>query len=190
MRELTYYVGVSLDGYIAGPDDEVGFFPVSADHVEYMAEQHPEVLPSAARRQMGIDDLPNRVFDTVIMGRRTYQPALDLDITDPYAHLRTYVASSRGVAEARPPVTVVVDPVATVRALKSEPSGLGIWCAGGGQLAAALTNEIDQLILKSYPVLAGEGTPVLAGRFSPQAFRPTSSTTFSSGCTITTYARA
>lgn len=189
MREMTYYVGATLDGYIAGPNDEVEFFPVSADHIEHMRTEHPEVLPTAARQQMGIDGLENRCFDTVIMGRRTYQPALDVGITDPYAHMRSLVVSSQGVAGARDPVTVVADPLETVRSLKSERSDLGIWLAGGGRLASALVDEIDRLVIKVYPVLAGDGVPVLAGRFSPHEFRPASSTTFTSGCRVTSYER-
>lgn len=190
MRHLTYYVGTSLDGYIAGPDGELDFFPVTPDLIEHVQTTYPEVLPTPARQELGIDGLPNRRFDTVIMGWGTYQPALDVGITDPYAHLRTVVASRRVIAGTDPNVTVVQDPVAAVRALKTEPSDLAIWLAGGGHLASAVADEIDELIVKVYPVLAGGGIPVLSQRFHPQAFRPTGSVTLPSGCVVRAYERA
>lgn len=190
MRPLTYYVGMSLDGYIAGPNGEVDYFPVSEDHVAQMVAEHPEVLPTHMRRKLEIDAASNRLFDTVIMGRGTYQPALDVGITDPYAHLRTFVVSARGGLPAVPAVTVVTDPVDTVRLLKAEESELGIWLAGGAQLAAAVADEIDRLVLKVYPVLSGAGTPVLDRRaFAPRSFEHTGSHTLSSGCVILSYER-
>ena len=111
MRRLTYFVALSIDGFIAGPDDEVDFYPSSDAYSARMIETLPDVLPTHGRRQLGIDDEPNRTFDTVVMGRRTYQPALDLGITSPYAHLRQYVVSA-SQPELDPAVTVVrEDPV-------------------------------------------------------------------------------
>lgn len=190
MRKLTYYIGISLDGRIAGPSGEVDFFPVSDDHVDLMRAEYPEVLPTHARKQLGIDDEPNRRFDTAIMGHATYQPALDLGVTDPYAHLRTIVVSQGGVDEAKPPVEVVAGPVAAIRALKGEPSELDIWLVGGGELAAALVDEIDRIVLKLYPVVVGAGVPVLAGDFGPRRFDLVDSVQVSSGCTILTYERS
>lgn len=190
MRDLTYYVGASLDGYIAGPDGEVDVYPVSEDHVEHMVREYPEVLPTHVRRQFGLDELPNRRFDTAIMGRATYRPALDIGVTDPYAHLRTFVASAQGVQEARPPVEVVADPLGTVERLRAEPSELGIWLVGGGRLASALAAHIDRLIVKLYPVTLGAGISMLGGDDAPRAFDLVDSVSFSSGCTQLTYERS
>lgn len=189
MRPLTYYIGASLDGYIAGPGGEIDFFPVSDDHVQQMVETYPEVLPTHVRKHLGMDDAPNRRFDTVLMGRGTYQPALDIGITNPYAHMRTYVASTRHDLPEDAAVTIVHDPVATVQELKAEDSSSGIWLAGGGTLAGALMCEIDELIVKLYPVLAGAGIPALAGGFAPAAFQLVDRATVSSGCLILTYER-
>lgn len=191
MRSLTYYVGATLDGYIAGPQGEADHFPVSEDHVGHMTTAYPEVLPTHVRRALGVDDRPNQRFDTVIMGRGTYEPALALDVTDPYAHLRTYVATSdpeltRGDAA----VTAVADPLACVRALKAEDSELGIWLAGGGRLAGALADEIDEIVLKLYPVLSATGVPTVSGAFSPAAFTLVDRVGFDSGCTVLTFTRA
>ena len=189
MRPLTYYVGTSLDGRIAGPEGEVDVYPLSDDHLEHMTAEYPEVLPTHARRRLGIDDAGNRRFDTVVMGSGTYQPALEIGVTDPYEHLRTYVASTRDDLPQDPAVTIVADPLALVRQLKAEDDASAIWLAGGGRIAATLVDEIDQLILKVYPVLLGDGVPVLAGAFSPRAFTLVASASFASGCTVLTYER-
>jgi hypothetical protein len=34
VRDLTYYVAVSLDGKIAAPDGDFSAFPTEGDHVE------------------------------------------------------------------------------------------------------------------------------------------------------------
>ena len=80
------------------------------------------------------------------------------------------------------------DPVELVRKLKAE-DGLDIYLAGGGKLAGALLDEIDQLIVKSYPVVAGDGVPAFAGGFSPTLFTPTGRRSFDNGAYVTWYDR-
>lgn len=191
MRPLTYYVGMSLDGFIAGPGGEVDDFPVSDDHVEHMVATFPEVLPTHARRHLEVDDRPNRRFDTVVMGRGTYEPALAIDVTDPYAHLRTVVVSrDPDIARGDERITVTDDPVAAVRALKADRSDLGVWLAGGGQLAGALADEIDELVVKVYPLVLGDGVRPIDGDFAARHLVLGGSRTFDSGCTELTYRRA
>ena len=118
MRKLVYYVGVSLDGRIAGPGGEFDFFPQgdeqqAAAYSTWMNAQYPETVPTAYRGAVGIADAPNRRFDTVVMGLGTYRPAFDNGITSPYAHLRQYVVSSTLDPDTDPAVTVVPsDPLA------------------------------------------------------------------------------
>ncbi|MEU4524986.1 dihydrofolate reductase family protein [Amycolatopsis sp. NPDC024027] len=73
-----------------------------------------------------------------------------------------------------------------MRQLKAE-AGLDIWLCGGADLAGQLLPEIDELVVKSYPVIAGGGTPMFTGGFGPRAFTPTEVLTFGHGGTITTY---
>ncbi|HSU00398.1 MAG TPA: dihydrofolate reductase, partial [Geodermatophilus sp.] len=106
MRALTYYVGVSLDGYIAAPNGSFDFFPVDQLVLDFIAEEFPETLPSHVRAHLGVT-APGTRFHTVLMGRATYAPALQAGITSPYAHLRQYVASTTLPAGSDPQVTVV-----------------------------------------------------------------------------------
>jgi dihydrofolate reductase len=85
MRKLVYYVGVSLDGYIAGPSGEYDFYPLADDMAAWLGEQYPETMPTHLRVASGLESAPSRRFDTVVMGRGTYQPALDAGIASPYA---------------------------------------------------------------------------------------------------------
>jgi dihydrofolate reductase len=185
MRKLVYYIGVTLDGYIAGPGGEFDFFPLSDQMAAWINERYPETLPTHVRGLVGLEDAPNKAFDTLVMGRGTYEPALDVPTTSPYAHLRQYVVSTT-LTIGDPTVEVVRgDPVGLVRRLKDEDTGMDIYLCGGGKLAAALLEEIDEIIVKSYPVIAGDGIPMVDGRFDPTSFTPTHRETFDNGTQVT-----
>ncbi|QXJ25481.1 dihydrofolate reductase family protein [Actinomadura graeca] len=189
MRALVYYVGISLDGYIAGPGGEIDFYPVSDQMMRWITESYPETLPTHIRSKLGLEDAPNRRFDTLVMGLGTYRPALDIGVTSPYAHVRQYVASTTLPEIADPAVTLVRDPLGLVRSLKAADGDGDIWLAGGGRLAASLLPEIDELIIKTYPVVAGAGVPVFAGGFGPAPFTPTAREEFDNGTQVTWLAR-
>ncbi|MGY0060662.1 dihydrofolate reductase family protein [Streptomyces sp. LZ34] len=188
MRKLVYYVAVSIDSFIAGPGGEFDFYPEAPDMVEYLRAELPETMPTHIRPHIGLEGVPNKRFDTVVMGRGTYQPGLDAGVTSPYAHLRQYVVS-RSIPEIADPAVELVpdDPIGLVRRLKSEDGGGDIWLCGGGVLAGHLLPEIDELVLKRYPVVAGGGVPAFAGGFRPRPFAPVETLTFSHGGTVTTY---
>ncbi|MFJ8941838.1 dihydrofolate reductase family protein [Streptomyces sp. NPDC102395] len=192
MRKLVYYIAVSLDGRIAGPGGEFDFYPAgderqAAAYVAWTNALYPETVPTAFRAAAGLADAPNRHFDTVVMGLGGYRPALDAGITSPYAHLRQYVVSSTLDPDVDPAVTVVPgDPLGLVRELKREEgTGLDVWLCGGGKLAGAVLPEIDELVVKSYPVVAGAGIPAFDGAFDPTVFDVAERTAFPSGVTLT-----
>ena len=145
-----------------------------------MAE-YPETMPTQARGPLGLGEVPNKQFDTVLMGRRTYEPALALGVTSPYAHLRQYVFS-RSLTSTDPDVEMVAgDPAGLVRDLKGQ-DGAGIWLCGGGQLASQLLHEIDELVIKRNPIVLGSGVPLFDG-----PFEPVSSRRFDTGVVMATY---
>ncbi|MFD0361922.1 dihydrofolate reductase family protein [Nocardia sp. GCM10030253] len=191
MRKLVYFVGVSLDGYIAGPGGEIDFLPVADDMWAWLGSEYPETLPTHIRPHLGLAvDKPNEKFDTLVMGRGTYDPALAVGITSPYSHMKQYVVSSALGRIDDPAVELVEDdPIGLVRKLKQQ-DGMDIWLAGGGKLAAQLLGEIDELVVKSYPVVAGTGTPAFAGEFRPTLFAPTERIEFSNSVQVTWFTRA
>lgn len=186
MRELVYYVAVSLDGYIAAPDDTFDAFAVEGDHIDMILRDYKDTLPTMGLEALGLTPDLSR-FDTVLMGWNTYATGLPYGAVSPYAHLRQYVFS-RTHTVADPSVTVTSqDPVALVRELKKE-SGSGIYLCGGGLLASSLIGEIDRLILKVNPVLLGSGKKLFAEReYGAIPTHLAASTPYESGVVINEY---
>ncbi len=149
--------------------------PEAAD----LLAEFPEMIPTHIRGPLGVDG-PNQRFDSVIMGRRTYDAGIPHGVTSPYQHLRQLVASSSSGSAPGTDVEVVRDPVAAVRELKAQP-GKDIWLPGGGRLAAALVDEIDELILKTHPVLLGTGIPLFGPLASPRRLSVTDRRVYDSG---------
>lgn len=190
MRKLTYYIASSIDGFIASPDGDFGFYLLEGDHMAALIEQYGDMIPTHVRGFVGLADTPARDFDTVLMGRATYEVGLKEGFTSPYGHLRQFVFSASLGESPDPAVTVVSgDALAKVRELKQEP-GKAIWLCGGGVLAQQLMPEIDELVIKLNPVTAGAGLPLFAGEFGPRAWRLTAPRVFESGVVLLTYVRA
>ncbi|MFI7636742.1 dihydrofolate reductase family protein [Nonomuraea sp. NPDC049400] len=190
MRKLVYYIAASLDGYIAGPNAEFDFYPLSDQMAAWINARYPETLPTHIRKLAGLDNAPNKVFDTLVMGRGTYEPALDVPTTSPYAHLRQYVISNTLTIDDPTVHVHSGDPIKLIQQLKAEDTGMDIYLCGGGKLAASLLPEIDEIILKSYPVVAGTGIPMFSGHFRPTLFTPTRRESFDNGAQVTWLTRA
>ncbi|MCC3765125.1 dihydrofolate reductase family protein [Glycomyces sp. TRM65418] len=189
-RELVYYVGASLDGYIAGPEGKLDDIPVEPELVEFITTELPEAVPSHLREPFGLVDAPNRRWDTVVMGRGTYEPGLEAGVTSPYSHMEQYVFTATLAADTDETVHFTdADPVAFVRGLKAR-EGRDIWLAGGGKLAAALIGEIDAMIIKRYPVVLGSGVPLFAGPYRPTRFTLTENRVLGSGDAVQFYRKA
>ncbi len=188
MRKLVYYVGMTIDGFIAAPDGGIDFFPVTADVVDFITHDYPDTLPTHVREQLGVD-VPNPNFDVGVQGRTTYQPALDIGVTSPYAHLRQYVVST--TYESQDPAVEVIssDVVGRIRELKAE-DGKDIYLMGGSRLAGSLLGEIDSLVLKVYPVVAGAGSPLFTAEFTPTSFMLTGTRALENGTVVLSYDRA
>jgi dihydrofolate reductase len=189
MGDLVYYVAATLDGYIAGPHGEAGFFPIGPDVMAAMNAELPETVPSRFRDLAGLADAPNRRFGTVLMGRATYQVALDEGSTSPYDHLHQVVFTRTPVVGDVPVTLVGTDPAGYVADLKKK-SAQDLWLCGGGKLAGALLPEIDELIVKRYPVVAGTGIPLIDAPFAPATFSVAARLTFDSGVDVVTYTRS
>ncbi|WP_280491949.1 dihydrofolate reductase family protein [Nocardia asiatica] len=191
MRKLVYYVGVSLDGYIAGPEGQYDFYPWDAEMTAWSIGEYPEFIPTHLRQGVGMAvDEPNKRCDTVVMGRGTYEPGVADGATSPYTHMKQYVVSSTLGRIDDPAVELVErDPLGLVRGLKQAEGG-DIWLAGGGKLAAELLGEIDEMIIKSYPVVAGSGISAFSGVFRPTLFAPARRKEFGNGAQVTWFERA
>src|SRR5699024_4717307 len=92
MRELTYIVAVSLDGFIAGPNGEFDAFASQGAHAAPIWDRYRGTAPTQLAQAAGlpIDGCP---FDTVLMGWNTYAVGLPA-LPNPYAHLQQVVFTS------------------------------------------------------------------------------------------------
>ncbi|WP_416668712.1 dihydrofolate reductase family protein [Egbenema bharatensis] len=188
MRKLTYYVACSLDGYIAHQDGSHDGFSQDSEYLAEIVATFPETIPAHLHDVMGVKG-ENQWFDTVLMGRRTYEVGLKVGVTNPYPHLKQYLFS-RSMRESPDAAVELIseDAIARVKKLKQE-SGQGIWLCGGADLAAALFAEqlIDQLILKINPFLMGAGIPLFAGTIAQTALKLTDSKIYSNGVVVVHY---
>ena len=141
MRRVRYNCAMSLDGYIAGPNDEFDWIPNDPD-VD-MAKLASE-------------------FDTYLLGRRTFQVTGEPDPASPGD--RTFVFSRTLRQEEYDAVTIVGDDwMETVRSLREQP-GKDIWLFGGGSLCRSLCEAglVDTLEVSIVPVLLGGGIPLVS----------------------------
>ncbi|MDC0768082.1 dihydrofolate reductase family protein [Streptomyces sp. HD] len=192
MRKLTYFIACSIDGFIGDPSGDASAMLafIDEEYLAFLKGEYPETLPTHGRRALGLEGLENKGFDTIIQGRRSYDLALKEGITSPYAHLREYVAS-RSLTESPDPNVEIVgdDLVAKVRELKAEDGDLGIYLCGGSQIAGELIDEIDELVIKTYPIVYGTGMPMFGSGLAVTEFTFDGVRTFGNGVVVRTYSR-
>ena len=187
MRPLIYYIATTLDGYIAHPDGSFDGFSWDEEFIAGLFASFPETLPVHIRGEAARED--NKWFDTVLMGRKTYELGVQAGVTSPYPTLDQFVISRSMKESLDPAVTLVKDGVEhLVRELK-EDEGKAIWLCGGGELAGTLMRAglIDQLIIKLNPVVFGDGIPLFTGKVDMTQFKLTDSQVFGSGQVILYY---
>ena len=170
MRRLRYSVAMSVDGFIAGPKGEYDWivFDPSFDWAALF-----------------------RPFDTLLMGRRTYETMLMRGQSAKSMGMKAVVVSTTLIADQHRDITVISSDVReAVTALKSE-SGKDIWLGGGATLFRSLldTGLVDGVEVAVIPILLGSGVPLMPeGRRCP--LQLAESKTLPSGIVMLKYAVA
>ena len=186
MRRLTYLVACTVDRFIALEDGSFDCFLMEGPHIDDLVSSFPDTIPGHLREALGVEN-GNKRFDTVLMGRGTYEVGLGEGVTSPYPHLRQFVFSRQMETSLHEDVTLVsTDPLGFVRELKKE-DGMDIWLCGGGKLASALLLEIDMIILKVHPVLIGAGIPLFHGPYTQESLSLTALKTYDNGVALMQY---
>ncbi|MDN4480422.1 dihydrofolate reductase family protein [Demequina muriae] len=168
MRDLVYYVAASVDGFIADEDGDASQFPMDPDTVAALFSRYPETCPAPLREAFGVTG-ERRRFDTVLLGRRTHQPAIEAGWQGgAYPHLRQIVVTHHDLGDTPGVETLSGDVALAVARLKAEP-GDDIWLCGGADLASQLIDVIDELQVKVNPILLGGGIPLFARGRMPRS---------------------
>lgn len=159
MRAVTYSMGVSLDGYIVGPDGEFDWGAPDEEVFRFVTDEI---------REVGVHLLGRRLYETMLYWETADQdPSLDDSMLEwaalwnalPKVVFSTTLSSvqgnsrlaSRGLAEE-------------IERLRGE--GEGNIAIGGATLAAeaAALGLIDEYRARVYPVLVGGGIPYFPQR--------------------------
>ena len=138
MRQVRYSVAMSLDGYIAGPKDEIDWIIVD-----------PEI------DFRGFMDR----FDTILMGRKTFEAQLAHGGDGSMPGKEVIVVSRTLRQKQYPDATIVGDGLEeVVSRLRVEP-GKDIWLFGGGSLFRSMLEAqlVDIVEVAVIPVLLGAG---------------------------------
>jgi dihydrofolate reductase len=143
MGNLVLYISMSLDGYLAGPNDELDFLnPMDATGEEY-----------------GYSEVKNRC-KYYILGRRTYEIVLNLCDGDfPQAADYECYIISRQQREDENGVRFYSGEIAELIADLKSRNGGDIYCDGGGLLVQSLMEKqlIDEYIISVIPIILGSG---------------------------------
>lgn len=142
-RKVILYIAMSLDGYIAKHNGDIGFLSIV---------ETPET-------DYGYADFLNNI-DTLIWGRKTFDKVLSLVNEVPHKDKKVYVISrtrkgNHAHAIYHPNV------VELVMQLKNE-KGKDIYCDGGSEIIAELMKHslVDRIIVSIIPYLLGSGIPL------------------------------
>ena len=142
MRRVVYSVAMSLDGYIAGPKGEY----------DWIAPDPSFDFKALYRR-----------FDTLLMGRRTYELMLTGGQSLKRMGMKAVVFSTTLDPAAHRDVRIVRGGAGeAVAELKSQP-GKDIWLFGGAVLFRSLMDAglVDAVEIAVQPMLLGGGVRVI-----------------------------
>ncbi|MCO4773335.1 MAG: dihydrofolate reductase [Deltaproteobacteria bacterium] len=153
MSRVRVYMACSLDGYVAGPGDDLAWLGEAAGSVD------PEAPTDALDFATFIGGM-----GAMIMGRRTY------DVVEPmgqwhYGQLPVMVATTRPLEKTRDTVWAaagtIEELVAQARLVARDKD---IYIDGGALVRQALDAKlVDELVLTMVPILLGDGVPLFKG---------------------------
>ncbi|OIN59875.1 dihydrofolate reductase family protein [Arsenicibacter rosenii] len=173
-RNVILFIAMSLDGYIATPNDGLEFLSI--------VEQEGEDYGYGAFVQ-GVD--------TVILGRKTYDKVMTLVSEFPHANKNTYIIT-RTPREAIGSVQFYTgNLIELVTRLKQE-AGKDIFVDGGAEVVHEMLTAglIDEFYISVIPILLGDGIPLFKPGFAKTNLTLISAKSFEKGLTQLHYKRS
>jgi dihydrofolate reductase len=177
MRSVTYSMGVSLDGYIAGPDGVFGWTAPDEEVFRFVTDEI---------REVGAHLLGRRLYETMLYWETADQdPSLDdsmLEWAALWKALPKVVFSTTLSAVQGNTRLASAGLAEEIERLRAEP-GEGDIAIGGAALAAELAalGLIDEYRPRVYPVLVGGGVPFFPQHERRVDLELVETRTFSSG---------
>jgi dihydrofolate reductase len=143
---VRVFIACSLDGFIAGPQDDLSWLP--------------EPLTGDDR---GFGAFLESV-GALLMGRATYRVVEAFPGPWPYGDLPVFVATSNPLTPAAPTVRAVAGAPAELLAQVREVGGGDVYLDGGTLIRSFLdAGLVDELTVTLIPVILGAGAPLFAG---------------------------
>ena len=132
---------MSLDGYIAGINDDLGFLSI----VEQKGEDY------------GYQEFI-KLIDTIIIGRKTYDKVISMGFEYPNKDKDVYIISRTAKPGDGAFSYYSGDLRELILRLKSKP-GKDIFCDGGAEIVNELLmdNLIDEFVISVIPMMLGDG---------------------------------
>jgi dihydrofolate reductase len=155
MRSVTYSMGVSLDGYIVGPDGDFGWTMPDEEVFAFVIDE---------TRQVGVQLMGRRLYETMLYWETVSQDRSLDDAELEWAALWNplpKVVFSTTLTAVRGNARLASGGLAEeIERLRAEPAK-GDIAIGGAALAAeaATLGLIDEYQARVYPVLVGGGIP-------------------------------
>lgn len=167
MRKISLFIAISLDGYIAKPNNDLSFLKI----VEKEGEDYGYAKFTSA-------------IDTLIVGRKTYDYVLKEIGSSHYDNgERDIYVITRTPKPNKGRVTFYTGDIAElVKKLKSD-NGKDIYCDGGAEVINELLklDLIDEYIISIIPILLGNGTRLFKDGRPEQLLELISSKSFDTG---------
>ena len=183
MRRVTYSMGVSLDGYIIGPDGRFDWTAPDEEVFRFVTDQIQEV---------GVHLLGRRLYETMLYWETADQdPSLDESMLTWAAiwNRLPKVVFSGTLSAVQGNARLASGGLAEeIERLSGEP-GEGDIAIGGASLAgqAAELGLIDEYRMRIYPVLVGGGIPYFSQHGRRVDLELVETRTFSSGVVYLRY---
>lgn len=172
MRKVVFGGANSLDNYFARKDDTVDWILWDKELAPIMAEYW-------------------KSFDTIVMGRRTFEVALRMagEGGGAYPGMKNYVFSRTLKKGKHKKVEIISEDAAEFVGRLKKQKGKDICVMGGGLLAKSLfeADLIDEVGFNIHPVLLGSGIPLFHEMKRQIGLELLDCKTLKNGCVLVTY---